>query len=175
MAFISLAEYARRHGRLPDSARQKAQRGGFKTATKIGRDWLIDEDEPYEVLTTKDKNKQVDLTCYDDALKSYAASGSIKETARVTGLSEWKVRKILVSAGIITSDRTTQIVDMYRAGKTLGDIAAELKISRNAVMAHIPYSKTAYNLPDKTPNAQRIAQCRARKEDTCQKTKKQDT
>lgn len=44
---ISLAEYARQHGREPVSARQMAQRGGFQTARKIGRDWVIDDQEPY--------------------------------------------------------------------------------------------------------------------------------
>lgn len=44
---IPLAEYARRHGRLPATARQMAGRGGFQTAHKVGRDWLIDDQEPY--------------------------------------------------------------------------------------------------------------------------------
>lgn len=44
---ISLAEYAKRHGRNADSVRQKVLRGGFKTAQKVGRNWLIEEDEPY--------------------------------------------------------------------------------------------------------------------------------
>ncbi|WP_369343210.1 hypothetical protein [Bifidobacterium fermentum] len=44
---IAIAEYAARHGRSPVSVRQKAVRGGFNTAVKIGRDWLIDSDEPY--------------------------------------------------------------------------------------------------------------------------------
>lgn len=44
---ISLKEYAAKHGKHPVSVRQKAARGGFKTAQKIGRDWLIDSDEPY--------------------------------------------------------------------------------------------------------------------------------
>ena len=44
---IPLKEYAERNGRSPRSARQMAQRGGFRTARKIGRDWLIDESEPY--------------------------------------------------------------------------------------------------------------------------------
>ena len=48
MALISLAEYAEKHGKAPVSVRQKAQRGGFQTAQKIGRNWVIDEDEPYE-------------------------------------------------------------------------------------------------------------------------------
>lgn len=46
MAMITLKEYAIRHERNPVVMRQKAQRGGFKTAVKFGRDWIIDEDEP---------------------------------------------------------------------------------------------------------------------------------
>lgn len=45
MALITLADWARREGIDPATARQKALRGGFETAVKIGRDWLIDENE----------------------------------------------------------------------------------------------------------------------------------
>ena len=44
---ISLSEYARKNSRSPATARQMALRGGFKTAQKIGRDWVIDDQEPY--------------------------------------------------------------------------------------------------------------------------------
>lgn len=44
---ISLAEYAKMHGRNPATARQMALRGGFRTARKVGRDWMIDSEEPY--------------------------------------------------------------------------------------------------------------------------------
>ena len=47
MALIPLKDYAIRHGRNPANAVQKAHRGTFKTAVKMGRDWFIDEDEPY--------------------------------------------------------------------------------------------------------------------------------
>ena len=47
MAEITLKEYAGRHGKAPVSVRQLAQRGGFRTAHKIGRDWVVDEHEPY--------------------------------------------------------------------------------------------------------------------------------
>ena len=43
---ITLAEYAKRHGRALATVRQKAYRGGFTTAHRVGRDWFIDEDEP---------------------------------------------------------------------------------------------------------------------------------
>lgn len=44
---ISLVEYAKRHGRNPATVRQMALRGGFKTARKIGRNWVIEDSEPY--------------------------------------------------------------------------------------------------------------------------------
>lgn len=44
---IALSEYAALHGKSPVSVRQMAQRGGFKTAVKIARNWIIDENEPY--------------------------------------------------------------------------------------------------------------------------------
>lgn len=42
---ISLGEWAKKNGIDPATARQRAGRGSFKTAQKIGRNWVIDEDE----------------------------------------------------------------------------------------------------------------------------------
>lgn len=47
MSLITLKQYAERHGKNPVNIRQKVLRGGFQTAQKIGRDWLIDENEPF--------------------------------------------------------------------------------------------------------------------------------
>ena len=47
MAKITLKEYAERLGKNPAIVRQKAVRGTFQTAQKLGRDWIIDENEPY--------------------------------------------------------------------------------------------------------------------------------
>ena len=58
---ISLADYARRIGKDPATARQMALRGGFKTARKIGRDWLIDEREPYPDRRVKKKRGQHEI------------------------------------------------------------------------------------------------------------------
>lgn len=42
---IPLKEWARKNGIDESTARQKARRGGFKTAHKLGRDWFISEME----------------------------------------------------------------------------------------------------------------------------------
>lgn len=44
---ISLVEYAKKNGKDPATARQMAGRNGFRTAQKIGRNWLIDSDEEW--------------------------------------------------------------------------------------------------------------------------------
>lgn len=45
MGIISLGEWARKNGIDPATARQQAGRGKYKTAQKIARNWLIDENE----------------------------------------------------------------------------------------------------------------------------------
>ena len=47
MALISLAEYATKHGKAMVTVRKKATNGGFRTAQKIGRNWVIDSEELY--------------------------------------------------------------------------------------------------------------------------------
>ena len=44
---IPIAEYAEIHVASRYSAIQKCKRGGFTSAKKMGRNWYIDEDEPY--------------------------------------------------------------------------------------------------------------------------------
>lgn len=43
---IPLKQWAENHGISPATARQRAGRGAFETAIKVGRDWFISKDEP---------------------------------------------------------------------------------------------------------------------------------
>lgn len=53
---ISLAEYAAQYGKAKISARKLAQRGRFETAQKIGRNWVIDDAEPWPDRRVKTGN-----------------------------------------------------------------------------------------------------------------------
>ena len=44
---ISLIEYAEQHGKEPSGARRLAIAGELKTARKIGRNWVVEHDEPW--------------------------------------------------------------------------------------------------------------------------------
>lgn len=45
---ITIAEYAAQHGISPATMRQRIARGCHPEAVKIGRDWLIPKDAPFE-------------------------------------------------------------------------------------------------------------------------------
>lgn len=45
--YVTLKEYAEIHGIDPATARQRALRGSFQTAEKMGTVWVIKKDEPY--------------------------------------------------------------------------------------------------------------------------------
>jgi DNA (cytosine-5)-methyltransferase 1 len=51
---ISLAEYAKTHSKSGDTIRRMAEKNMFKTAMKIGRNWVVDNEEIYP--TTKRPN-----------------------------------------------------------------------------------------------------------------------
>lgn len=50
---VPISEYAKIHGKSRKTVQQKCQRGGFVTAVKMGRDWMIERDEPYTDLRCK--------------------------------------------------------------------------------------------------------------------------
>lgn len=52
---ISLKEYGDLHGIKQDSVKRGVLRGKYKTAQKIGRNWVIDSEEPYEDKRKKNK------------------------------------------------------------------------------------------------------------------------
>ena len=53
---IPLIEYAKRMGKDPGNTRALARAGRFQTVKKMGRDWFIDENEPWP--NNKYKNGQ---------------------------------------------------------------------------------------------------------------------
>ena len=57
--YITLAEYATLHNITPCAVRRKCLRGNVPGAVKVGRDWLIPADAPYDDKRVK-SGKYVD-------------------------------------------------------------------------------------------------------------------
>lgn len=97
-----------------------------------------------------------------NVVKIYRQTESVLETARITGLSTQKVRRILLTAGEWSSPRTDEVARRLEAGQSIAEIADALGISEKSVMAHMPYKKGMYNSPAPTRNALAIRRHRGR-------------
>lgn len=96
----------------------------------------------------------------NDIVTLYKKYGSIKSTARESGLSTSTVRKILIHNHIQCSERQAQIEQMLSSGKSVAQIAQTLHIKEKTVRNFMPYSRRSYAVGEKTENAQRIAASR---------------
>lgn len=61
---VSLAEYAKIHGKSSDTLRRMAERDMLKTAQKIGRNWVVDKNEEYPVKKRSSKKKLTVLSLF---------------------------------------------------------------------------------------------------------------
>lgn len=123
---ITLKEYAERHGRALATVRQKAYRGGFKTARRVGRDWLIDEDEP--LVDNRRKLSMSDVFTRE----AYGPNGLTAEERRrwlkleqAKEISGWRQYPSTCDA-IFQNILEAGMFDRYSAMQ-LGEIAALLK------------------------------------------------
>lgn len=93
-------------------------------------------------------------------LRLWEQDSSQREIAKRVGISEPKVRRILITAGYISTDEAA----MYQDGKTIDEIATLTGKTRNAVLGRLPYDKGMYGAEYPTVNALRIRKSRERRQ-----------
>lgn len=87
---ITLAEWSRRNGIDPSTARHKAIKGGFDTARKVGGVWLINENEKNVDKRRKkiDKNKILQELLFKKTGRVFSGSSIWEEIERAAGEAE---------------------------------------------------------------------------------------
>lgn len=99
----------------------------------------------------------------ENIVKAYEDIQSMKKVAREFGISEAKVKKILVSENAFESETSKHVKELYKTGKTAQEIAKILSVSISCVWMYLPYKKGAYGSDAPTVNALRIRECRKKK------------
>ena len=102
---------------------------------------------------------QKDIAC---VIGLYNQTHSRKQVARELGLSEYRVRRILIDNGIL-SDYDAAIAAAIDAGDIPEDVARKFGVAPSTIRAHLPYTKGGYCLAPDSANARRIRKCRAKK------------
>lgn len=104
-----------------------------------------------------------------EVVKAYNAGMSIKEIAGWNHVNGHKIIKLLVTAGVYTSDTYDKIKNMREEGKTEEEIANKLNLGKKAMNDYTPYKKGVYNSENLTENAKRIRKSREKRKDTIDK------
>ncbi len=77
-------------------------------------------------------------------------------------LSTAKIRKLLITGGRWSTERSREIKKKYSELKSVPMVAESLGLSSALVVMNLPYEKVVYDLDDKSGNAKRIARWRDR-------------
>ena len=78
-------------------------------------------------------------------VKLYNKEKSIRTVSRCVGMSEGKVRKILITAGLLHYTRTNEAVERMADGESIEQIAASWGVRPNVVNNYLPYTKGEYD------------------------------
>lgn len=87
--------------------------------------------------------------------KSYQQTNSLQKTADNLGIAYAKVRKILITLGKYETEFSETVAKKRLAGKSIQEIAVDLKTTTNRVNAFLPYEKTLYDAPEQTLDAKK--------------------
>lgn len=103
------------------------------------------------------------VDCY---LTSGADQGdnSIRGVAEEFDITPLKVRKILITAGVFSTDISDEVNDLFLRGKSILEIQSITGLGRASVYSYLPYKKLIYNAPEVSLNAERNRKYRERKE-----------
>ena len=88
----------------------------------------------------------------------------IKAAALELGLSELKVKKLLITSGKLVYPQTAEIKALLREGNTPEQIQRITGLSRASINAYLPYSKVPYKENQVSANADRCDLYRKRRE-----------
>jgi DNA-binding NarL/FixJ family response regulator len=98
-----------------------------------------------------------------NVLRIYTATKSLKATAKEAGVSEHKVRKILVTHGKLEgSEAYDKITGLIGQGMAAPEIAEKLGVSVNYINSYLPYTRGVYK-DEPSANALRIRKHRENK------------
>ena len=78
-------------------------------------------------------------------------------------ISTAKIRKILITGGRYTTERSREVVDCFNKFHNIQKVATELGLTTSLVSIYLPYGRTVYDLKKKSGNAKRIERLRKEK------------
>lgn len=92
---------------------------------------------------------------YHKIIQLYQETDSVKETSKKLGTYPIKVRRVLITEGLWSSDTSDQIGSLYARGLSVAEIVKQLFISEKNVQTYLPYSRGQYGGDNRSDEAVR--------------------
>jgi len=92
---------------------------------------------------------------YDDRNPIQENGVSLRDVADHFGITLLKARRILITAGVYSTEISRRVQELYQTGKNEQEIMAITGLSRASVNSYIPYKRIVYNLPTLSVDADR--------------------
>ncbi len=93
----------------------------------------------------------------------YGDGISLRALAAEFDMTLLKVRKLLITAGVFSSDISKQVNDLYQSGRSVAEIMKIMSLSRASVHSYLPYKKSIYNMEELSLDAERCRMYRRRR------------
>ena len=106
--------------------------------------------------------KLLDSEKYRMIIQTYLDTHSVKKTAEITKVSEVKVRRVLITEGVWSSDSSIRVGHYFEKGAKTEEIAEILRISVKAVQQYLPYKRGLYQDGDPTSDSRYSKEYRQR-------------
>lgn len=78
---------------------------------------------------------------------------SLRSVCDEFGISIPKARKLLITAGVFSTEQSRRVAALTAENKTLAEIMALTGLSRSSVSSYLPYRKFAYNMKEASRHA----------------------
>lgn len=81
-----------------------------------------------------------DPALFQKVCEAYKEKNSIKGAAIISGISEQKARRILITEGLYTCPQYETIKKLLEEGNNIKEISKQIKMSENQIRAYLPYN-----------------------------------
>lgn len=98
---------------------------------------------------------------YDDREERDAPS--IRGVCAEFNISIPKARKLLLTAGMYSTEKSRQVAELYAQGKSLAEIGELIGLKRSSVSSYLPYQKFSYKMDEISRHAEDSRKYRERK------------
>lgn len=107
------------------------------------------------------------MSLINEVVKDYKSKKSINAVAKSMHISPQKIRKILLTAGVIQPEFTRQALYYLSNGLSKSEVAQKLEISLKVLQSYLPYTRMPYNQLTKSENAKKNRSLEKKKQTRC--------